>query len=253
MNQIDLRGRAAVITGGGSGIGLASAKRFLQSGARVEIWGRNANKLREAAEGLSDLGDIGVREVNVASESAVDQAAAVAIQRFGKVDILFNCAGVQGPLNPLVQVSSAAWRETFATNVDGTFYCCRAFIPGMQRNSYGRVINCASMAGKEGNANQAAYSAAKAGVIAMTKSLGKELAATGVVVNGIAPTLFDTPLMRNTVDTAPDVSAQLLARIPMARMGHVDEAAAMVAWLASSECSFSTGFTFDLSGGRATY
>ncbi len=252
MNQIDLGGRVAVVTGGGSGIGFATAARFLRSGARVEIWGRDAARLDSARTELARLGLVTAQAVDVAQWEEVHRASERALAQHGKVDILFNCAGVT-ETGPALQMPIQVWHDSIAVNLNGVFYCCRAFGPGMVKAGYGRIINASSMAGKDGNASQAAYSAAKAGVIAFTKSLAKELVANGVIVNAIAPTLFDTPLARATMAGAPEAMKIAFDKIPMRRMGRPEEAAALVAWLASEDCSFTTGFTFDLSGGRATY
>jgi NAD(P)-dependent dehydrogenase (short-subunit alcohol dehydrogenase family) len=253
MKSIDLTGRTAVVTGGGSGIGLASAKRFLQSGARVELWGRDAKKLAAAAAELAPLGPVTHRAVDVADHAAVTRAATDTLAALGQVDILFNNAGVALEVCPMIDMSLQAWHDNIAINLNSVFYCCRAFAPAMIARGWGRIINVSSMAGKEGNAFQGAYSAAKGGVIAFTKSLGKELATSGVTVNAIAPTLFETPLAMETMAKAPGAMQIVIDKIPMHRIGRADEAAAMVTWIASDECSFTTGFTFDLSGGRATY
>ncbi len=253
MNKIDLAGRSAVITGGGSGIGLASARRFLASGAEVELWGRDGAKLEEAARGLADVGRVTWRAVDVSDHDRVAEAAAAAQAALGHVDILFNNAGVSLEVCPMIEMSLDAWHQNIAINLHGVFYACRAFAPAMIARGWGRIINVSSMAGKDGNAQQSAYSAAKGGVIAFTKSLGKELATTGVTVNAIAPTLFETPLAMSTMARAPAAMQAVIEKIPMKRMGRSEEAAAMAAWLASDDCSFTTGFTFDLSGGRSTY
>jgi 2-dehydro-3-deoxy-L-rhamnonate dehydrogenase (NAD+) len=253
MNKIDLSGRHAIVTGGSSGIGLATARRFLQSGAQVCIWGRSEPKLDEALKLLTPLGPVQARSVDVSDATKVDAAASDFIASHGQIDILFNCAGAAQETKPLSQISSEEWHSCISANLDSSFYCCKAVIPQMVAQNYGRIINTSSMAGKEGNAYQAAYASAKAGVIALTKVLGKELSETGVLVNCIVPTLFETPMADAVVSGAPEVMAVLRDKIPMKRFGDPDEAAAMVAWLASEECSFSTGFAFDLSGGRATY
>ena len=253
MNAIDLNGRHAIVTGGSSGIGLASARRFLQSGASVAIWGRSPAKLDQAMAQLHGLGPVEAHSIDVSDEAAVHAAMEAFIAAHGQLDILFNCAGAAQDTKPLTALSATEWHDCIRANLDSTFYCCKAAIPHMVSRSYGRIINTSSMAGKEGNAFQAAYASAKAGVIALTKVLGKELSESGVIANCIVPTLFETPMADAVVSAAPDVMAAIRDKIPMKRFGQPDEAAAMVAWLASEDCSFSTGFAFDLSGGRATY
>lgn len=223
--------RTAVVTGGSSGLGSASARRLAEDGVAVITW-----DIAAGADMLVDISD--------------PIAVASAAEEVGRVDILINSAGIVGPTKPLWEISDSEWARTFAVNVTGTFNLCRAFVPGMRERGWGRVVNFASMAGKDGNPNMAAYSATKAAVIGLTKSLGKELAPTGVLVNAIAPAVIDTPINANT---APDVLAYITELIPMKRIGRPEEVAELVAWLASDKVSFSTGAVYDVSGGRATY
>ena len=253
MNKIDLSGRRAIVTGGGSGIGFATARRFLESGAVVTIWGRTAAKLDKAVSELSPLGSVTARVVDVTDADAVEQAVAAFATAHDGIDILFNCAGAPQDTKPLTALTHEEWRNCLSANLDSVFNCCRVVVPIMTSAGYGRIINTTSMAGKEGNAFQAAYAAAKAGVIGVTKALAKELAETGVIVNCIVPTLFETPMAEAVMSAAPEVLNAIRDKIPMKRIGRSEEAAAMVAWLASEDCSFTTGFAFDLSGGRATY
>ena len=223
--------RTAVITGGMSGLGAASATRLAADGITAIRLDRTPG---------ADI------VVDVTDSAAVDAAAA----DLGPIDILINCAGIVGPNKPLWEVTDAEWDAVFAVNVRGTFNLCRAFVPGMRERGWGRIVNFASMAGKDGNPNLAAYSATKAAVIAMTKSLGKELATSGVLVNAVAPAVIETPM---NDDTAPEVLAHITSLIPMKRVGRAEEVAELVAWLASDRVSFSTGAVYDISGGRATY
>lgn len=223
--------RTALITGGVSGLGLATADRLLQDGISVITM--------DVAPGADLVVDI-----------TNPDAVAAAIEGIGPVDILVNSAGIVGPNKPLWEVSDADWNATFAVNVNGTFHLCRAVVPRMRERGWGRIVNFSSIAGKEGNADQAAYSASKAAVIGLTKSLGKELATSGVLVNAIAPAVIATPM---NAATDPEVLARVTRLIPMGRPGTPGEVAELVAWLVSDGCSFSTGAVYDLSGGRATY
>src|SRR5690242_16871161 len=245
MNQIDLKGRVAVITGGARGIGFAVAARFVQSGAKVALWDVaggdvSANKLQ---------GAIGVA-MDVTQEKSVAAAGGGTGRRLGPIDILVAGAGVTGPTATTVQYSLAEWQKVIDIDLTGVFLCNRAVVPGMTKRNYGRIVNIASIAGKEGNPKAAAYAAAKAGVIGFTKALGKELAATGVRVNCVAPAVIKTDILDQVSE---EFTKFMLSKIPMGRFGTVEEAAALVAWLASEDCSFNTGAVFDLSGGRATY
>ena len=248
MNQLDLKHRAAIVTGGAQGIGLAIVKRMLASGASVCIWDRDQKLLQQTLSGLS--GAVSGDAVDVGDERSVAQGTAAAVKALGKIDILVNNAGVAGMTKPIVDYPVAEWEQVLRVDLTGPFLCCRAVAPHMIRQKYGRVVNIASIAGKEGNPNAAAYSAAKAGVIALTKSLGKELAKDGVMVNCMTPAAAKTAIF-------DQISQQhieyMLSKIPMGRFLLVEEAAAMACWLASEDCSFTTGGVFDISGGRATY
>ena len=250
MNTIDLNQRNAVVTGGARGIGLAIARRLLASGARVSLWDVNAAALAEAAGELKASGTVHTAVVDVTKVESVEAAAASSAEALGKLDILVNNAGIAGSNTKTWETDPAEWRRVLDINLNGPFHCCRAVIPHLLRNGYGRIVNIASIAGKEGNPNAAHYSASKAGVIALTKSLGKELATSNVVVNCITPAVIATDIFKQMSQAHIDY---MLAKIPMGRFGKVEEAAALVAWLCSEECSFSTGAVFDLSGGRATY
>ena len=242
MVQIDLSGRTAVVTGGAKGIGFGIAERLSASGAAVAIWDQDPSSL-QSEFALTETADVTDPEsVSAALKSTIDQ--------LGRVDILVNNAGVSGPTVPTWEYPVAAWLRVIDTDLTGVFLCSRAVVPEMIRHGYGRIVNIASVAGKEGNAHASAYSAAKGGVIALTKTLGKELAKSGVIVNCVTPAMVETDLFKEM--TAEYISA-ITSKIPMGRLGTIKEYADMVAWLCSEECSFTTGGVFDLSGGRATY
>ena len=248
MNRLDFAGRAAVITGGAAGIGYAVAQRLIASGARVALWDRDAAALA-AAE--ASLGDAAVTAaLDVADPAAVDRAAREALAALGSIDVLVCSAGITGPNKAVWDYPVDDWKKVFDVNVHGLFYCNRAVVPAMRERNYGRIVNIASVAGKEGNPNASAYSASKAAVIGLTKSLGKELAQTNVRVNCVTPAAVRTAIFDQMTQQHIDF---MLSKIPLGRFGTVDEIAAMVCWLASEDCSFSTGAVFDLSGGRATY
>ncbi len=249
MNSIDLNGRIAVVTGGASGIGLAIAQRFAASGAKVVIWDINPQAANEAAAGLAGGGHLGV-SVDVTDEVSVAAATSSTVKAFERLDILVCSAGITGPNTTTWEYGVADWRKVMDVNVNGVFLCNRAVIPAMLKNNYGRIINIASVAGKEGNPNASAYSTSKAAVIGLTKSVGKELAKTGIRANCVTPAAVKTAIFDQMSQQHIDF---MLSKIPMARFGLVEEIASMIAWLASEECSFSTGAVFDLSGGRATY
>ena len=250
MNRIDLAGRAAVVTGGARGIGLAIAARLLESGARVALWDRDAATLKEGAASLKAGDQVATAVVDVTNEASIGAATEAARARFGKIDILVNNAGITGGNAKSWDLAPADWRQVLDVNLTGPFLCCRAIVPGMIAQRYGRIVNVASIAGKEGNPNAAHYSASKAGVIALTKSIAKETADAGVIVNCITPAAVRTAIFDQMSQAHIDF---MLSRIPMGRFGKVEELAALAAWLCSEECSFSTGAAFDISGGRATY
>jgi len=250
MNAIDLKGRVAVITGGAQGIGFATAQRFLASGASVVLWDIDATRLAQAVTELAAAGPTSGETVELTDEASVAAATAATLARHGRIDILVNNAGITGGNAPTWQLSPAVWRQVVEVNLIAPFLTCRAVVPQMIAQGYGRIVNIASVAGKEGNPTASHYSASKAGLIGLTKSLGKELATHGVLVNAVAPAAARTAIFNQM---APEHIAYMLGKIPMGRLVNVAEVAAMVAWLASEDCSFSTGAVFDLSGGRATY
>lgn len=248
MPKYDFAGQAAVITGGAKGIGLAIAQRLIADGASVSLWDMDSERLVEAAESLT--GKVHTQTLDITDSDAVDATAAAVEREFGHIDILVNSAGITGPNKTIWQYDAADWRQVIDINLTGTFLTCRAIAPYMRARDYGRVVNIASIAGKEGNPNAAAYSASKAGVIGLTKSLGKELADTKVTANCITPAAVKTEIFDQMTDEHINY---MLSKIPLNRFGLVTEVANLVAWLASADCSFSTGAVFDVSGGRATY
>lgn len=250
MNQIDLKGKNAIVTGGARGIGLAIAQRLLASGAKVSLWDRDQKTLEGMEKSLADKGRVHIASVDITRPDSVKAAADKTISDLKRVDILVNNAGIAGVTKKLWECTPAEWQEVLQVNLFGVFLCCHAIVPHMLENKYGRIVNIASIAGKEGNPNASHYSAAKAGVIALTKSLAKEVATTGVIVNCITPAVIETDILKQVSQQHIDY---MLSKIPMGRFGLKEEAAALVAWLCSSDCSFSTGAVFDLSGGRATY
>ena len=249
-----LEGRHAIVTGGARGIGLAIARRCLADGASVALWDVEAPALADAVRQLAPLGTVASALVDVRDEDQVARAASQSQEAFGRIDILVNNAGVLGPTVSSWEHTPAQWRQVLDINLTGAWLCCRAVVPVMLARQRGRIVNIASVAGKEGNGFNAAYSASKAGLIALTKSLGKELALAGVLVNCITPSAADTAVFAGVpAEHREQLRGALLARVPMGRFVEVDEVAAMAAWLVSEDCSFSTGAVFDISGGRSVY
>ncbi|MBZ9919762.1 MULTISPECIES: SDR family NAD(P)-dependent oxidoreductase [unclassified Mesorhizobium] len=240
-------GRSAVITGGASGIGLAVAQRLIQEGGRVSVWDRDPAQIEAARASIPALHG---QTVDVADPAAVDRAARSTIEAHGGVDILITSAAITGPNMTAWDYPVEDWRLVIDININGVFYCNKALVPHMLERNYGRIVNIASIAGKEGNPNASAYSTSKAAVIGLTKSLGKELAKTGITVNCVTPAAVRTAIFKQMSQEHIDF---MLSKIPMARFGEVDEVAALICWIASEECSFTTAAVFDVSGGRATY
>ena len=250
MNRIDLEGRFAVVTGGAQGIGYAVSERLLGSGAAVALWDRDPVQLAESEAALRATGQVLGVQVDVTEASAVDAAAQRTVDAFGRIDILVNNAGIAGPSIKSWEYPLDEWQRVMDIDLNGVFYCCRSVVPHMRERNYGRIVNVASIAGKEGNPNAAPYSAAKAGVIALTKSIAKETADLDIAVNCITPAAARTRIFDQISQEHIDY---MLSKIPRGRFVKVEEIAAMVAWLVSEENSFTTGGVFDISGGRATY
>ena len=250
MNRIDLEGRVAVVTGGAQGIGYAIAERMLASGAAVSLWDLDAGKLAEAKRALGHAGKVFAERVELTSDAEVAAATERTIAAAGKIDIVVNNAGITGGNGTTWELAPDVWRRVLEVNLVAPYLVCRAIVPHLIENGYGRIVNVASVAGKEGNPNASHYSASKAGLIALTKSLAKELATKGVLVNAIAPAAAKTAMFATMTKQHIDF---MLSKIPMGRFIDVREIAATVAWIASEDCSFTTGSVFDLSGGRATY
>jgi 3-oxoacyl-[acyl-carrier protein] reductase len=250
MNRLDLTGRVAIVTGGVSGIGLAIAQRFADSGATVSLWDRDSTALARVAKELGAKTKVHTASVDVANYQQVAAAARDTAAVLGKIDVLVNSAGVAGANAMLWELSVDEWIRVHNDNLHGVFYTCREVVPHLQKNGYGRIVNIASIAGKEGNPTASAYSSSKAAVIGLTKSLGKELAKQNITVNCITPAAVKTPIFDQVTQQHIDY---MLQKIPMGRFGRVEEIAAMVCWLCTEDASFSTGAVFDLSGGRATY
>jgi 2-dehydro-3-deoxy-L-rhamnonate dehydrogenase (NAD+) len=250
LNTLDLNGRVAIVTGGARGIGYAVAERMLASGAALSLWDIDSARLTQAAEALGRLGPVSGEVVELTDEASIAAATRSVVTRHGKIDILVNNAGITGGNGKLWDLAPDVWRRVIEVNLVGPYLTCRAVVPEMLRNGYGRIVNIASIAGKEGNPNASHYSASKAGLIGLTKSLGKELATSGVLVNCVTPAAAKTEIFDQMAQEHIDF---MLSKIPMNRFLQVEEAAAMIAWLSSEDCAFSTGAVFDISGGRAVY
>ncbi|ATY34561.1 3-oxoacyl-ACP reductase [Sphingomonas psychrotolerans] len=240
-------GRTAIITGGASGLGRAVARRFVAEGGKVALWDVNADAIAEAA---AEVGATHTASVDVSDAASVARAADETAKALGRVDVLVCSAGITGATAPVHEYPLDSWASVIGINLNGLFYCCRAVVPHMLANGYGRIVNVASVAGKEGNPNASAYSASKAGVIGLTKSLGKELAGKGIIANALTPATFESPILDQLPPSQVDY---MRSKIPMGRLGEAEESAAMILFMASEECSFTTASTFDTSGGRTTY
>ncbi|MEX3978074.1 SDR family NAD(P)-dependent oxidoreductase [Paraburkholderia sp. EG287A] len=250
MNQLDLNNRVMVVTGGARGLGYAVAQRALRSGASVALWDIDAERLERARAELSELGNVSVVTVELTDEASVEAAAQQTVKTHGAIHALVNSAGITGGNGLTWELPVDVWRRVIEVNLIGSYLTCRAVVPRMIEQGYGRIVNIASVAGKEGNPNASHYSASKAGLIGLTKSLGKELATKGVLVNAVTPAAAKTEIFDSMSQQHIDY---MLAKIPMNRFLMPDEAASMIVWLTTEDCAFSTGSVFDLSGGRATY
>ena len=250
MNQLDLNGRVAIVTGGAQGIGYATAERMLLSGASVVLWDIDAKALAAAKASLAALGTVEGQAVELTDEAAVAAATGAVMRAHGRIDILVNNAGITGGNATTWELSPEVWRRVVEVNLIAPYLTCRAVVPQMLQRGYGRIVNVASVAGKEGNPNASHYSASKAGLIALTKSLAKELATQGILVNAVSPAAAKTAIFDQMSEQHIHF---MLSKIPMGRFVQVGEIAALIGWLASEDCSFSTGAVFDISGGRATY
>ena len=250
MNRIDLHDRVAVITGGAQGLGYATALRMLDSGASVMLWDIDSARVEHARAELSGRGNVAAAMVELTDEASIEAAVQATLERYGQIDILVNNAGITGGNGTTWELEPAIWRRVIEVNLIAPYLVCRAIVPHMNARRYGRIVNIASIAGKEGNANASHYSASKAGLIGLTKSLAKEVAQRGVLVNCVTPAAAKTAMFDTMTQAHIDF---MLSKIPMGRFGKVEEITSLICWLASDECSFTTGSVFDASGGRATY
>jgi NAD(P)-dependent dehydrogenase (short-subunit alcohol dehydrogenase family) len=250
MNRIDLEGRVVVITGGARGIGYAVAQRALNSGAAVALWDVDGERLARTERELAGLGKVSATTVELTDEASVTHAVTQTLAAHGAIDVLINCAGITGGNGTTWELAPDVWRRVIDVNLIGPYLTCRAVVPQMLKQGYGRIVNIASVAGKEGNPNASHYSASKAGLIGLTKSLGKELATKNILVNAVTPAAAKTEIFDSMAQQHIDY---MLSKIPMNRFLLPEEAASLILWLSSEDCAFSTGAVFDLSGGRATY